>query len=1538
VKLNLEKNSLKEIEREKIILSEIYWITELKSAAKLGNSIDTPKNYFENSLDTLLNLTEYFNLKDTSNINIVAVHNKLDMFIRNLCTTYSNTTIAESLKQKQIDFHLNRLNHYQTKLHQIIIKLRAYEWSPKADVILKKITKFNGFFLLFLIILTPFMSPLLVYYRGRKPLTKWLLYLITLWFLIFMLFIVMRSSERIKELNPNYINPLSNLLNQRISTTLLLGMIILFFPFLIDIFLKKKYLRFAGVILQWLSYLTAIYLSFRIVLNKSFWSFRDFPLVMLAVSTYILIFNYFYRKLNFSRTARQIYRLFGYVLFIITFLVMLVGILVGLRIDISGKFNLNGATNMIIAEQSNLLIFGLELTIAIMFLILVLNYSVFPTLVNSTILLPKEAQKVTDCEMYFTEVNSTSFLPNLGRIILNDLCKTVTHFGKYHCWGWNRHYNYYIEGILTESGIQITLGLLGSIIMLLIPFLFSSAAYYSSSFLFSSYLFNYPSGHLPLNSFIPFLIIILTLWILYPFKSNRVVEMIINYSSIFFLLPIIYLLFKFYYNPSNVIILIYLITTIIIWFWFLAYNFDSGKRHWIAFLILSIPLIYFILINFVIFPEKIQLSQIIPRIISRLLRIQSSPISFAELIISISSVIPLFLLWISPILIGLEALDSKFSAQTLRILRWVIQHLRKHTIIFGYGDLGKKVGEGIVRRIVIPAGKSKKEKVKEQFNFVEILSTRRQEFVDLCTDFIVVDKNSGVFDETHPDPDYGTFGICDIENGDEHQSSKEKSVVLLGLVGDCKDPAIHDDTNLEFSKITIFTGKDEEAIFPLFNEIYKHHLTTSGSAPSAIICVQKRVYGAYLEWRCVNKDIYFVYPPFLRGTILGEMTIEDMIKQRFDPEKMKNNKKKVLILGEGNQLFYILLTLQENLQKFFFGAEPINSDTNLIDRGDTTKFIESDVRIVSDEEHIEQKSVETLSKQIINRELRPAERQWLIHPLIGMLSDDAYTWNIKVYFDSPDNSLVLRSVLQELKPDIIVIASVSSTKTTTITMELLLTLEIMRRNNADYKPHVIVGSRMVEWKQIRDAIACWRAEIDDRHFYPIQEVDSVVDFYDDATNMIVNLRDALSRQCTDREDEYDGEPIEISRCATRIPYGLAEFLGTISNLKFSRGNSIRLLPTHDDINIPIFHNYRSLNMKFTDLSELIEKVKSSRIFCFTSGITPVKFKSDEIDKQSEIVRKRRHLMIVSTKRKNLKKIENVLNPLFENKQHCLPSIKTKCSICKNRCAIASTQGCPQRRLCPIDISSRHSDVLKKQKEWGKWQENNFYEHCLCNCCEEPEEKELKNEVKSKRNDYAQLSICGYGGENYGSTSRAINLLVFRDDIKRGESKADYVIDLQYDRSFGCYRPERNYYKFYGEIVKWEEERLKEIKIESFINAILIRPTTEQGFGLWRDYAISLFRLINSYPAWQNKYRLFISKPDLILLFRWNENLFRKIENTLCRHFREPDLFLYILRGYKGKNGKPIVKGICDERETSCPFEKIADESRTYRKEWSEILY
>ncbi len=423
-----------------------------------------------------------------------------------------------------------------------------------------------------------------------------------------------------------------------------------------------------------------------------------------------------------------------------------------------------------------------------------------------------------------------------------------------------------------------------------------------------------------------------------------------------------------------------------------------------------------------------------------------------------------------------------------------------------------------------------------------------------------------------------------------------------------------------------------------------------------------------------------------------------------------------------------------------------------------------------------------------------------------------------------------------------------------------------------------------------------------------------------------------------------GEPVEITRCATRVPYGLAEFLAYLANLKFT------LTKNENEILIPTFLNYRSINMKSANFKQLIGEETFG--FCFFGDITAISLKNLKNDEIAKRVKERYHAIVIGSKKDNLAQIRLILKAMLQYPKDCLPR-EGHCRENKTKnCVSLSSEICFKRRLCPITISRRHLLFLENLKRRIP---HDFKEHCLCNCLRKkvncPWEKEAS---QIDTNSYAQIAICGYGGERYGSLARAINLLLFRENVEIRDKNQKYAIDEKSERCFGCFHPYRNYYKFYGNIAEFKEKDVEKIRNHSFINAVLIRPAQEKGFETWQKYAQELVRELN--PLWENEYRLFISNNrKIIFLFRSPKKscYLSKIKEKIneCWEYRrkkfkskisdkpdytDPDLFLFALRGYRHREN-PIHQGICTERETTCPFEKIMDETRTYQVDWQELF-
>lgn len=1131
-----------------------------------------------------------------------------------------------------------------------------------------------------------------------------------------------------------------------------------------------------------------------------------------------------FKLYKYSKSIQQVLDIMIVLLLITLSIICLYTIIKSIPKEIYGiRFSLNTDSKLIVAESRRLELISLELSISMFILIFALFFIFFPIIINSQF----QRQPVIS--------------------------------------SWSPQYQYYIKGIFDLKSIEFTLGLIGSLGILMFSFLYTSASLFSIS-LFSI------GPHCP----VPKIFVLCTLII-------TGLTLIIG--------PIVYQAATKYKKERNFGLragIILFLSIFILFILFVTPNLNT--------------ILFFILFKFQ--------SQDIPYHI----------IKPGALI----AIIPFIILWLQPLVVGISDVGNIFSKRTSLILRKLLMELKNHAIVFGYGDLGGKVGRGIVKRYIEP-------KIND-YDFAEIYSTQRNEIIKICKNIVVVDITTATFNETYPDDIYDTIGICYIVSPSKEKKHEIKllsNIVFLGIKGNCIEPGIHDKINLSDSQCVILSARDDKATFPVFNAVYRLHLQREAKReeikPKAILGVESSLYGAYLEWRCVDEAIYFVYPAQLRGIVVGEIISDDMINQGLT----KNlNKQKILILGSGNKLYYILHTLWEDLRRFF------NFNENM-----ANEFLQKNVYLISNDEFIR-------NIHIPNR--RSKWDFWQIRATaIGTPSCLAKDLNIKVLLKNPAQSIWIRPVIERIKPKIIIIAAMTSEETASITHEVLLTLERINRKLNNFSPHIFVGTRRIEWYQIRDALACWRINrFQERSLYPIQQVDSVIDYYDDAAQAMLGLYETIAHF----QKEKVTNPIELTVCTTDTPGILAEITANLAGLTFKASSN-----RNEIIHIPNFHSYRSVNVNSANFSKLItgRDIPNKNLgFCFYSGATLINLKNENPSSFGQIwdnlKNYPRSCIVGAITREDIEEVSKLLKSLFPDQQ---------CLMNKQKCFIKFS--CPKRRLCPLDIFRRHLELgrslpSKFPQDDIKNKKRGREEHYLCN------HKDIKDSLRIDidSQSYAQIAVCGYGAEQYGAMARVVNLLLFRDQVNQEsslQSKSQRILNVTYTRSFGCYEPKRSYQKIYGNLVKNRQFDIKEISEQSFINAILIRPTRGGCNNDWLNYARAVLSIMPDH----SEYRIVVGRSQLssevnreiILIYRYNEGLINRIRQQHCfgqgLHFDDPDIFLYALRGIyniprlrmfsqpaeRRTNREQKHLGLCQVRETTCPFEKIRTEAERFGIIW-----
>ena len=544
----------------------------------------------------------------------------------------------------------------------------------------------------------------------------------------------------------------------------------------------SKYVMFAPPVLIWLL------LVYCVMLSSGQASISVWTLLLIAPIVAMVVLTNWKPTTPTGLAARRRLRWIVIVGFAAAALVAVVSTQ-SVRSAVYAIFRLEKSGVNVQVVSSSFVVLGLEFVIGGMLLVATMFYSLLPSML----------------QLSMPTGSSLSSQP------MRAFGPRPREFLKYNCWGWSRHFQYFLSPILRDSGVSVVAGLTGSLVLALAPFYFSSAAYFAAIVGLSDSL----SIQLPLAVLVALTMIALVL---------------------------------------------------------LAVRFDRERRHaWV-------PVAISGLMTALIIVSRTQPGQeAVYALLSKLYSIQSSDITAPQLMPLFGVALTLAVLWSSPFLLGVDVAGAKWATQTTFLLNRLLRDMNRHTILFGYGDLGHRIARDIVwRKVAAP---------EVQLQYVEVLSSRDSGFVDVRWDFVVVDKDPGSFDEVHSDPDFGLLAICEIrpvgQTADPTKLGRQNPIALLGLVGDCKEPRVHDHVNLEASDYVVAAVRDEEAVFPLFNRIYQMHQDPwrPSKTPMAIVGVERSLFGAYLEWRCLPERAYLTYPAFLRGTFVGEMAVADMIKQ-----------------------------------------------------------------------------------------------------------------------------------------------------------------------------------------------------------------------------------------------------------------------------------------------------------------------------------------------------------------------------------------------------------------------------------------------------------------------------------------------------------------------------------------------------------------------------------------------------------------------------------------------------------------------------------
>ncbi len=493
-----------------------------------------------------------------------------------------------------------------------------------------------------------------------------------------------------------------------------------------------------------------------------------------------------------------------------------------------------------------------------------------------------------------------------------------------------------------------------------------------------------------------------------------------------------------------------------------------------------------------------------------------------------------FILWIAPLFMILFQFETKFEENFDRELRSIIQGMKKHTVVIGYGNLGRDICIDLFERRVV-------DKEKET---CAILAPDL-EVLRICKSLLVVDSNDQLFDRVHRDPILEDIGVTRINLGSGKEKdqkkgeSKEKEgnedILIPAIIGDIKSEATRDGAKLKDSRLFISATSNYAATFSLSK--FANSVNTT-----SIVRVSDSSQKDYFSPKMTAYNSFFVYPALQEGISLGKIISLCYLKL-LEKQKFESDSFDIVIAGRGKQIVYLIETFW------------IEMDRN----GKTKQWTEHKkctlpMSVMTDDEKLTQpKSNDIVKMELIYKKNltqfrinNSKEKEFGKTIRRSARIDDDTEISVNLVFDVPSRLKKINKIINEHNPKIIVVTTTEIENISKIFHEWVLAVE-RQMSKEEYKPIIIAGVLGSEHGEIRDILLYYSDMAKFGNEFPIHYLDSVVRIYDDSAEQISGLAHAFAGE---GGSENPGDAFALYFCLKDVPGVLAHLLGKLADIKF----------------------------------------------------------------------------------------------------------------------------------------------------------------------------------------------------------------------------------------------------------------------------------------------------------------------------------------------------------------------------------------------------
>jgi len=851
--------------------------------------------------------------------------------------------------------------------------------------------------------------------------------------------------------------------------------------------------------------------------------------------------------------------------------------------------------------------------------------------------------------------------------------------------------------------------------------------------------------------------------------------------------------------------------------------------------------------------------------------------------------------FLAPVVYSYFNLDDTYEFYTAYYAKnKILNKFKDHYLILGYGNLGKRIVNHVIVDYFLEENKGTIQLKKDLAKNLEVIIDNNMELKVVASDFAVINKNEYEFFQIISDKSGFKYGFV--------KTGRDENLLLLGVVGDASNPSELEILNYGKAKVIINATSDVQLPFKIFGFIENKE---------SILSVPNTTSFFALYRHCFSKEIFLVLPIVTGSISVSNLLLLFLEKIRVKKELNKFadfltkegikvlNKNKILIIGRGRGLFYILEQFKCILSH------------DIPEAAKRKKLLENSIIILNDDEIVRTQS--ELLEEKSNKGF------WGVSlDRYGEKINDKY--KIPVYFSNPTDYSSIADILEnpsfnneEANISLIAIFSeerFESLRILTFTQNILRAKTGSHKKESEELPLILISTPSIEKELVKDKLKFFdyiykrednlfptQRNLQLVHDYSVgDEVASILRSYmqmfeKSETKTIISrlvsyIKIKIMKTTKKTEDKNVSSPFLLSLCIYDRPKALMTCLLYLAGFKIYEDNST-------PEKIPSFHATNTLIDRKNADAYIIEGLASMEKF--------------------EDLEKFLRGIFIQSKDTNLKRINDciqnaLLDPLEYKK---FLSDDDKIEDAKELDKFDCIKCCS---ICPISIVANKHDFDHLSKNDGNDETKRLYLFKDKNA-----NKILKNNTKKRA--YAKIWIYGVNANIPGALSVGLKDLLFLKwkDIEtaRNETKSEIpkdgkntqnktpkkdFINIKYLSNLECPgNAEYTVRQLYGVIESINSDKrkaqIKELK-KGTIEAVCIKSAAHET---WNPYAEDLVSFLNEEYR-SKKYfldrKLRRNYPYCNLILKRNQNLkfrrriLRKIEVFFSKEEREEHLKKY----------------------------------------------